>query len=279
MSYSLRIDRAHPTCIVFMIDQSGSMSDPISGSENKPKMVAASDALNKCLRELTLKCPREEGQIKSYFDIGVIGYGQIVGSAFKGQFAGRDIVPIGELADNPARTEERIKKEDDGAGGVLERSIRFPTWIDPIANGQTPMCLAFQKAHSLLQNWLPTHQDCYPPIVINITDGEATDGDPSFNAESIKQLSTNDGNVFLFNIHISSLNINPIYFPDEGSELPNEYASLLFRMSSQLTPKMKETIQLETPINENARAFVFNADITGMIKALETGTGTGQANR
>lgn len=283
MAYSKRIDRAHPTCIMFLIDQSGSMNDPIPGSENKPKAVAATDALNKCLRELTLKCPREEGQVKNYFFIGAIGYGLTVGPAFTGSFSGKDLVPISELADTPTRVEERTKREDDGAGGVLERSIRFPIWFDPIANGQTPMCVAFQKAQSILQQWLndPAHRDCYPPIVINITDGEATDGDPSFNAESMKQLSTDDGNVLLFNIHVSSSSVlTPIFYPNEENELPDAYAKLLFRMSSQLTEKMKEDINASgIQIKDNSRAFVFNADITAMIKALETGTGTARSMR
>ena len=278
MTYSKQIDRAHPLFIVFMIDQSGSMDDKIPGS-GKEKSVAAADALNKILRELSLKCPREAGEIKNYFYIGAIGYGNNVGSAFTGPFAEKEILPISELADNPSRIEERTKKEDDGAGGILERSIKFPIWIDPIADGNTPMCLAFQKAQSLLQIWFsdPSHQDCYPPIVINITDGEPTDGEPNSDAESVKQFSTIDGNVLLFNIHISSSPVlTPILYPYEENELPDKNAKRLFRMSSLLTQKMREEIQKEMPVNDNARAFVYNADNTAMIKSLQTGTNTGR---
>lgn len=281
--YKQRIDRAHPTCILFLIDQSYSMIDPIAGSDMKKKSVAATDAINKCLRELTLKCPRDSGQVKNYFYIGAIGYGISIDSAFTGQFSGKDLVPISELADNPSNIEERIKKEEDGVGGIIEKKIRFPIWFEPIANGSTPMCAAFNKAYIILEQWLsdPSHKDCYPPIIINITDGESTDGDPTSNAERLKKLSTNDGNVLLFNIHISaSQSYYPILYPGEETKLPDENAQLLFRISSQLTDKMKDEIKTTgIQIQNNSRAFVYNADITAMIKALETGTGTARSMR
>ena len=48
--------------------------------------------------------------------------------------------------------------------------------------------------------------DCYPPTIINITDGEFN-GDTSESiqqkANELKSMFTNDGNVILFNIHIN----------------------------------------------------------------------------
>jgi len=71
-----------------------------------------------------------------------------------------------------------MKKMDDGAGGLVEQKIRFPIWFDPVANGGTPMCQALMRAQDILRTWFAQHPGCFPPIVINITDGEATDGDP-----------------------------------------------------------------------------------------------------
>ena len=48
------------------------------------------------------------------------------------------------------------------------------------------MCQAFARAHSILRGWLGQHAASFPPIVINITDGEATDGDPAGAAELVK---------------------------------------------------------------------------------------------
>ena len=51
--------------------------------------------------------------------------------------------------------------------------------LEVIANGGTPMCHALGMATSLLQSWTSQHANSFPPVVINISDGEATDGDLS----------------------------------------------------------------------------------------------------
>ena len=114
----------------------------------------------------------------------------------------------------------------------IEGSILI--WFDPVANGGTPMCQGFSLARNTLQAWLNQHPSCFPPIVINITDGEATDGDPSDSANLIKTLKSNDGEVLLFNLHISSQRATPIEFADSEDGLPDRFAQLLFRMSSIL---------------------------------------------
>src|SRR5579864_1005709 len=100
MPYSAEISRANPSCFLFVIDQSGSMNDSIGGSETgKRKADGVSDAVNRLLQELTLKCVRAEGQVWDYYSVGVIGYGASVGPAYGGALAGRELVPISQLAD------------------------------------------------------------------------------------------------------------------------------------------------------------------------------------
>jgi hypothetical protein len=41
------------------------------------------------------------------------------------------------------------------------------------------MCGALGQAQTVVQSWLSQHPDCFPPVVIHITDGESTDGDPT----------------------------------------------------------------------------------------------------
>jgi hypothetical protein len=197
----------------------------------------------------------------------------MVGSAFNGPLIGRKLVPISEVGNLPARVEERTKKVDDGAGGLVEQRIRFPVWFDPVASGTTPMCKALSVAQRILQGWLLQHPNCFPPIVINITDGEATDGDPSGPAEAIRNLSSNDGEVLLFNLHLSSQRAPSIEFPDSEDRLPNQFARLLFRMSSKL-PDYMRSIALEEGyrVSEETRGFVFNADIVAVIRFLDIGT-------
>ncbi|KXB96880.1 MAG: hypothetical protein AA908_09770 [Chlorobi bacterium NICIL-2] len=273
MPYTAEISRANPSCFLFLIDQSGSMADPFgAGESGRRKADGVADAINRLLQNLVIKCAKEEG-VRDYYHVGVIGYGAHVGPAFSGALAGRELVPVSEIGNMPARIEERIKKVDDGAGGLVDQSIRFPIWFDPVANGGTPMCQALGRAKAILEGWLAQHPACFPPIVINITDGEATDGDPSAAADAIRKLSSNDGEVLLFNVHLSSQRATPIEFPDTEAGLPDQFAQLLFRMSSPLPAYMRSIAQQEGyKVSEGTRGFVFNADIVAVIRFLDIGT-------
>lgn len=150
MPYTAEISRANPSCFVFLIDQSGSMADPIgSGETNLKKSDGVADAINRMLQNLVIKCAKEEG-IRDFFHVGVIGYGAQVGPAFSGALAGRQLVPISEVGNSPARVEQRNKSVPDGAGGVVEQSVRFPIWFEPVANGATPMSQALGQARSMV---------------------------------------------------------------------------------------------------------------------------------
>jgi hypothetical protein len=108
---------------------------------------------------------------------------------------------------------------------------------------------------------------------MNITDGEATDGDPTTAAEAIKQLRSSDGEVLLFNLHCSSHRAAAIEFPDRESALPDQYAQLLFRMSSVLPACIRTVAQQEGyAVSEQTRGFGFNAGIESVIKFLDIGT-------
>jgi len=167
----------------------------------------------------------------------------------------------------------RTKKKPDGAGGVIEEPVRFPIWFDPVAKGGTPMCQVLGQARNILASWLALHPDCFPPIVFNFTDGESTDGDPTVQAEGIKQLGSSDGQVLFFNAHLSSHRKPSVEFPDSEEILPDQFAKLLFRMSSPLTAPMRFlAANMQYAVTEGSRGFVFNADLTTVIDFLESGT-------
>lgn len=249
------------------------MEDPFGQGAGKRKADGVADAVNRLLQNLVIKCAKSEG-IRDYYHVGVIGYGDRgVGPVFSGVLSGKDLAPISEIANNPARVEQRTKKVDDGAGGIMEQKIKFPVWIDPVYKGGTPMCEAIKQAKRIISNWLHQHTGCFPPIVINITDGEATDGDPEDQADQLKRMSSEDGNVLLFNLHISGSSHAPVEFPDNESMLPDDHARLLFRMSSPLPDYMWSMVQEEgIIISDNPRGFVFNADLVSVIRFLTIGT-------
>jgi hypothetical protein len=258
---------------LFLIDQSGSMDDAFGAGEgNRKKADGVADAINRLLQNLVIKCAKSEG-VRDYYSVGVLGYGGKVTPAFAGALSGRDLVPISEIADNPARIDERSRKVEDGTGGLVDESVKFPIWFDPKAHGGTPMCEAMKRAHAVVSDWISAHQTGFPPIVINITDGESTDGDPTEAAESLTSLSTDDGNVLLFNLHLSSSQATPVVFPDSESGLPDKYAELLFRISSNLPPYMRAAATDEgLNMSDGAKGFVFNADMISVIRFLDIGT-------
>ncbi len=274
MTYTAEISRESPSCFLFMIDQSTSMCEQVrAGDATQQKSVGVADSVNHWLQELSIKCAKVEG-IRDYYHVGVIGYGKNVGPGFAGDIAGREMVPISEIAEHPAMLEERVKKVPDGAGGLVEQTVRVPVWFDPIADGGTPMCRAASEAERILQNWINDNPDGYPPTVIHITDGEATDGQPMERIDALTNLSTSDGNVMLFNIHLSANpNAEPISFPDSIDDLPDEYSKILFETASPLTPTMAALAREHgfAPTDQS-RSFVLNADMVILVQAIDIGT-------
>ncbi|MFP2926107.1 VWA domain-containing protein [Pyxidicoccus sp. 3LG] len=271
MAYSAEISRNNPACILILIDQSGSMEEPFSGSQRR-KADGVADVTNRMLQNLVVRCAREEG-IRDYFHLGVLGYGADVGPAFRGALAGRGLVPVSEIGHSPARLEERTREREDGMGGLVREKVRFPIWFEPVANGATPMCQALTRATSLVGTWVREHPDGFPPIVVNISDGQPTDGDPTAIASELRGIRSSDGAVLLLNVHLSAHPAMPIQYPDSEAQLPDAHARLLFQLSSTLTPGMRSAAKEEgLQLGEAARGFVFNADIISLIKFLNIGT-------
>lgn len=276
MSHSAQITRDNPTCMIFLVDQSKSMDQTFGAQPDKKKKDGVTDAINRLLQGICITCAKQDG-IREYFQIGVIGYGGATAqSAFGGKLAGRDLVGIKEIANNPLRVEKRMRKQDDGVGGIFEQELKFPVWFEPKADGKTPMRQAFELAHTLLQGFLSDHPDCLPPVVINFTDGEwgkLKEEDPTAAAAAVRELSSSDGHVLVFNAHITHLNDPPIVFPDLEHRLPNNFAKQLFRISSELPPKMIEQAQFkELDVMPGARGFMFNADLISVVEFLDVGT-------
>jgi hypothetical protein len=111
----------------------------------------------------------------------------------------------------------------DVYGNPVEQTTRVPVWIEPQAKGSTLMCEALKLSHDILQAWVMRNQTAHPPVVVHITDGEATDGNPAPLMEAIMDLRTGNGPANLFNVHLSSSRSSvPTSFPDTADGLPDE---------------------------------------------------------
>jgi hypothetical protein len=275
--YQKNIERASPGCILFLIDQSFSMTDGIAGTD-KPKCDVLATAVNRFLMELITHCEKGEEEPRNYFDVGVIGYTTdpnghpIVGPQLSGPLAGQDLVSIVDLYRNPLDIE--VRHRDDGVGELIE--MRLPIWYRNPGRDRmlgTPMNAAMQRCYQVAGDWCSRHPNSFPPIVIHLTDGESSDGNPEDTANGLKSLYTNDGNLLLFNCHLSDSGAEGKLFPVSEAELPNEYGRMLFRMSSLLPGRM---LQLAAAKNiyapAGSRGMAFNADATRMIMLISVGT-------
>lgn len=267
MAYDAQISRSNPAQIVFLIDQSESMLEGIKGDPSKKKCEGVADVVNRFLHSLVIRCTIGAGEVYPYYYVSVIGYGAQVGPAFVGKFAGQESVCVSELV-QAARIDVKTIQRPEGA-----ETVRTKVWFDPVAGGRTPMCQAFQSAKKVVEAFIAKYPDSYPPMIMNITDGDSTDGNPTNDAEAVKILKTSNGNALVFNVHVSATNAPSIIFPNGENSLPDPYAKMLFRMSSVLPAKMRQiSKELRFDITDGAKGFAFNADLSCLTNLLEIGT-------
>jgi hypothetical protein len=272
MAYDTRITRAEPACLIILVDQSASMTDAW-GTGKGSKAAGVAEAVNMALRTLALMCKRG-AEFWPYFDVSVIGYGDNkVASAFGGALAGKSLVSITEIAPKPMRVEDRTSGET---------KTKMPIWVEPTARGNTPMVEAMTQAKQQLEGWIAKHRNSFPPIVLNITDGEASSGDPVQAAREIAALQTDFGNVLMMNCHISGQAGQPVIYPNDIESMPDKFAQQLYAMSSQFPTEILEAARQKNvdgvPAN-GARGFAFNVGLEDMMRFVSVVLGSMGAQR
>jgi hypothetical protein len=272
MTYSAQISRTNPACFLFLIDQSKSMGDPFIEGTAQTKAGVVADALNRLIQNVVLRSAKADG-VRDYFRVGVIGYGKGVKAGLGGAVPFNVLIPVSQLGAHPLRVETRTKFIPDGVGGVVEQKVKFPVWFEAEANGQTPMCEAFAAAGLVVKGFVDQFPNAYPPIVLNLSDGMPSDGNPQLNARNLTNLGTTDGAVLLFNLLISSKPVEPDYFPASEERLPDLCSKLMYRMASPLPPKLWDAARAEGhDLLPRARGVVINADPTAIVRFLDIGT-------
>jgi hypothetical protein len=236
----------------------------------------AATFLNSFLNELininTVVNPDGTNTVKSRVDIAVIGYGQHVSSALGDALVNKSFVTLTELQMNPIDVELVKKKEIDDTGNIIEIPTYFPIWVKAKAeNGAaSSMLAALQQARSLAEQWALVHQDNYPPLVINITNGLAA-GDLVRAAQDIMQIQTNDGQALVFNMYITHLPFSEVVYPRAEAELPNNPDALqLFAMSSIIPETSRALLEsmLGHPVPPGARGMSVNSNLLSSVRFL-----------
>lgn len=260
---------AHPGCVLFLIDQSGSMSIEVGAHSNAERVA---DALNRLLSGLVARC-RDGDQVRDHLLVGAIGYGGSGGNGLGEDLLGtgwRGCRPISRL--RAGRPGVLVPGPADGLGRLVKRRPwPLQIWLDPVAYFSTAMCTALRRAGQLCQDFVEHHPDSYPPIVVNLTDGQATDGNPRKPAGALRSISSRHGAVLLFNLHVSGGGGEPVEFPAEPP-LHDSAARKLFEMSSVLPARMRAAAaRLRRPLPEGARGFAYDAPASSLARLLDIG--------
>lgn len=211
--YTQEITRRHRTAFVIMLDQSASMQGRVRfGRMMMTKAEAVAFTANALVTELVDRSRRTDG-VRNYYDIAIVGYG---GDGVQMQDGFRSIEELSRHAPrmNSVAFEELLP---DGTAAMVEH--RCEQWIEPKAEGTTPMYEAMLRVRDMLAEWCAKedNRESFPPVVINITDGEASDCSDAELLDicsQVRAISTEDGQVLLLNIHITSSDTLPsIVFP------------------------------------------------------------------
>jgi hypothetical protein len=217
MSYEIVATTRTPALIVYLIDISKSMSLPLDGS---PRIEHVNRAIGNILQRMVQRSTK----------------GEIVSPRYRlAMFAYSDY-PM-DILDGKVETISEVVRR-----GQPRLSV----------SNLTDTYAAFVAARDLLRRELANQAGRPAPMVCHLTDGEYTGADPEPVAREIMNMKTDDGPVLIENIFVGdNLLKKPIAdieaWPGIRSEsdIADQYATKLFRMSSPLPPSYQEMIESE----------------------------------
>ena len=277
--YSQEITRCHRAAIVIAIDQSSSMSGRMNlNGCDLSKAEVVSMVTSRLIDELIMRSHRDNGY-RYYYDIALLGYSGSTIYSLLGE--DKFFHPITFLANMKVpRVPYRLSY------ATIDRSARtfhedVPQWVAPRAEGSTPMCKMINMVTKLVEEWCSKEEnkESFPPLVFNITDGEASDADYDMlrsAANRLRSTGTLDGNTLFINVHIcSNTSHTPILFPNIN-EVPisMRYAHLLMDMSSVMPEQFHPYIAASRSSYSTPPYFAmsYNASMSELIAMLNIGS-------
>jgi hypothetical protein len=281
--HTQKITRNKPALIVILLDVSHSMN-AMWGQSQKTLADGATKALNRTIRDLMINACFPQGEIMNYINLAVYAYGTGDDNEQVEWRLGTLAEPKSgyAAAEDWAPSHHRIETMDLGLladNSQIAKSQKLPIWVEQEAIGWTPMCAALNKAAKVVKNHISNYSDSFPPIVINITDGQPTDHNDDYTvlqkaANSIKNQETTDGKTLLFNIHLDSDGEENIVLFPATPPAHTIYAEELAKSSSILPAEMARMGRkvLKEHIPESALGYCLNADFNSLVAFLRIGT-------
>jgi hypothetical protein len=255
MDYQKPVSRANPGLVVFVLDDSASMGDPLPGTSD-PKYVWVERYTKVLLSELLARS-QEKGagdtiRIKPRYFVYFVIYGGKPVTSWNAQ-------DPHQLDIQSVLTKYAASNYSLGLGGNLSG---------------TDARAAFAEVRQFLARVISQFQQCFPPMVFHLTDGEsATDAEDV--AGELSRLTTTDGAPLIVNAFLGASTeldyAGPDDFPGYLSEAdagPSEYGQRLFRMSSVVPSTIRANLVSDgifPAIRPGARLF-FDVRTKDMLK-------------
>ena len=241
------------------------------------KAEAVAYTANILITELIDRSRRKDG-VRNYYDIAVVGYSD---DEVRMLLSEDGFVSVKSLAERipEAVTISFEESMPDKTTALVKHHIH--PWIEPKAEGNTPMYEALLRIREMVEEWCEQEQNrqSFPPIVFNITDGEASDCDDNelrYAADMLRRTGTEDGQTLLINIHLSTdLSLPSMIFPMAEELLSaNRYARLLAECSSLMPESFNAEIG-ELKISASTppyRAMGYNASVIELLSIINIGS-------
>jgi hypothetical protein len=242
------------------------------------KAEVVSMVVGRLIDELILRSHRDNGY-RHYYDIALIGYsGEEAYSLL-----GNEIMfhPITLLAGRDVPTTDYALGYKTLNSGTHTFREKVSLWFEPVAHGATPMYKMICSVTELVEEWCARdeNRDSFPPLVFNITDGEASDASDDMlraAAHRLQRTGTTDGKTLFVNVHISSdTNHAPILFPNiHEVPLYVRHAHLMMDMSSVIPEALHPYIRecRNSIANPPYIAMSYNASMSELVAMLNIGS-------
>lgn len=215
MPYEILATSKTPCLIIYLLDVSASMTQPLGG---RRRIDVVGDALTTALKQMVFRSTKG-GRLAPRYRIALIAYSDHVYDLLDGIKTVDQVAKLGVPELSPMRTTETSK--------------------------------GFAQVEKLLQAELPNLRVCPAPLVCHMTDGEYTGTDPEPIAKRIMEMQVADGNILVENIFISDKVLpQPIADPQQwpgilaDAKLSDDYARKLRAISSPL-PESYRAMMLE----------------------------------
>jgi von Willebrand factor type A domain len=230
-----------PALVIYLVDASPSMNEPCSATT---KIDMVNKALRAAIKDMVRRS-MHNGIVDRRYKIAIFAY----------------------------RT-----RAEDILGGIRELPDIIKDGVPVISadsnpDGKTDMIAGFTAVEKLLQDQLVNFQDSPAPLVCHLTDGLTTGEKLVPVVCRIQAMAVNDGSVLVENVYVAD---NMLRSPVQDwrqwhgvtklKQLTNNYAKLLFQISSPLPETYCQNINYYGYDLRKGAAFLLPGTHTGLVR-------------